>query len=77
MQLWCSIFLVICQTRISETLGKKLDGNYTRMQCVVLNKSRKQHPIKQQMHDHFTPFSQTIQIKQDMWRIAVEVKTNS
>ena len=29
--------------------------NYTRLLCIVLNKSRKQHSTKQQLYDHFTP----------------------
>ena len=30
----------------------------------VLNKSWKQHPTKQQLYDHLSPISQTIQVKQ-------------
>ena len=36
----------IIWTRMKH-LEKKLDGNSTRIQCFILNKSRKQHPTKQ------------------------------
>ena len=47
----------------NETLGEKLDGNYTRILHAVLNKSRKQHSIKQQLCGHLSPISQTIQVR--------------
>ena len=43
---------------------KKLDWNYTRMLRVVLNKSRKQYPTKQQLYGHFFLISQTTQERQ-------------
>ena len=42
---------------------KKLNGNYTRMLCAILNKSWKQHPTKQQFYSHLPPITQIIQIK--------------
>ena len=50
---------------------KKLDGNYTSILRAVLNKSSKQHHIKQQLYDHLPPISQ------DMLSTAGEIKTNS
>ena len=41
-----------------------LDSNCTRMLWAVLNKSWRQHPIKQQLFDHLPPILQTIQIRQ-------------
>ena len=43
---------------------KKLDGNYTRMLQAVLNKSRRQHPTKQQLYGHLPLIMKTIQIRQ-------------
>ena len=37
---------------------KRLDGNFTRMLHAVLNSSRKQLPVKQQVYGHFFPISQ-------------------
>ena len=42
---------------------KKLDGNYTRILRDVLNKSCKQHSIKQHQYGHLPPISQTIQLR--------------
>ena len=42
---------------------KKLDGNYKRMLYVILTKSWKQHPTKQQLYGHLTFFIETIQVK--------------
>ena len=42
-------------------MQKKLDGNYTRMLRVILNKSRRQHPTKQQLYGHLPPIMKTIQ----------------
>ena len=41
---------------------KKLDGNYTRMLRVILNRSWRQHPTKQQLYGHLPPITKTIQI---------------
>ena len=37
---------------LTKCLEKKLDVNYTRMLYFILNKSRKQHPTKQQLYGH-------------------------
>ena len=42
---------------------KKLDGNYTRMLWVILNKSWKQNPTKQQLYGHLPPITKTIQVR--------------
>ena len=53
------VLLYDCTTWIrTKRLKKKLDGKYTRMLHVVLNKS-----WKQQMYDHLFPISQTIQVR--------------
>ena len=40
---------------------KRLDGNYTRMLCAVLNNSWKQHTTKPQLYSHLPTISQIIQ----------------
>ena len=44
-------------------MEKKLDINYKRMLWVVLNKSWRQNPIKQQLYGHLPPFMKTIQVR--------------
>ena len=54
-----------CTTRtLTKRMEKELDGNYTRMLGVILNKSSKHHPTKQQLCDHLPPISKTIQVRQ-------------
>ena len=43
--------------------GRKLDGNYTRMQQAIMNKSWRQHPTKQQLYDHLPPITKTIKVR--------------
>ena len=38
---------------------KRLDRNYTRTLCAVLNKSWKQHPTKQLQYGHLSPILQS------------------
>ena len=45
-------------------MGKKLDGNYTRILRAILNKSRSQHPTNQQLYGHQPLIRETIKI----WR---------
>ena len=48
-----SILLHGCTTwTLLNGLGKKLDGNYTRMLRAILNKSWRQDPTKQQLYGH-------------------------
>ena len=45
-----SILLYGCTTwTLTKRMEKMLDGNYTRMLQAILNKSRRQHPTKQQL----------------------------
>ena len=59
-----SILLYGCTTRtLTKRLEKKLDGNYTRMLRTVLNKSRRQHPLRHQLYGHLPPITKTIQVR--------------
>ena len=59
-----SILLYGCTTWTqTKCLEKKLDGTCTRMLWVILNKSWKQHPTKQQLYGHHPPISKTIQTR--------------
>ena len=59
-----SILLYGCTTwTLTKRMEKKLDGNYTRMLRVLLNKSWRQHPTKQQLYDHLPPITKTIQVR--------------
>ena len=58
-----SILLYGCTTwMLTKRMEKRLDGNYTRMLRVILNKSWGQHPTKQQLYGHLTPITKTIQV---------------
>ena len=46
---------------LTKRMEKKLDGNYSRMLRAILNKSRRQHPTKQQLYGHLLPIIKTIQ----------------
>ena len=48
---------------LTKQIKKKLDWNYTRIVHDLLNKSWKQHPIKQQLYDPLSPISQTKQVR--------------
>ncbi len=59
-----SILLYGCTTWTkTKRLGKKLDGNYTRMLRAILNKSWRQHPTKHQLYGHQPPITKTIQFR--------------
>ena len=48
-----SILLYGCTTwTLTKRMEKKRDDNYTGMLRAILNKSRRQHPTKQQLFDH-------------------------
>ena len=71
-----SILLYGCTTwTLTKWLGKKLDGNYTRMLRATLNKSWRQHPTRHQMYGHLPPITKTIQLRRT--RHAGETGTNS
>ena len=59
-----SILLYGCTTwTITKRMEKKLDDNYTRMLRTILNKSRRQHPTKQQLYGHLPPITKTIKVR--------------
>ena len=59
-----SILLYGCTTwTLTKRMEKKLDVNYTRMLRAILNKSWRQHPIKQQLNSHLPPITKTIKIR--------------
>ena len=59
-----SILLYGCTTwTLNKRLKKKLDGNYTRMLRVILNKSWRQHPTRHQLYGHLPPITKTIQVR--------------
>ena len=47
----------------NERMEKKFDYKYTRMPRAILNKSWKQHPIKQQLYGYMHPITKTIQVR--------------
>ena len=49
---------------LTKRMEKKLDSNYSRMLWVILNKTWRQHPTKQQVHGHQPPITKTIQVRQ-------------
>ena len=60
-----SILLYGCTTwTLCKRIKKKLDGNYTRMLRAILNKSWRQHPIKQQLYGYLPPITKTIHVRQ-------------
>ena len=48
---------------LTKRMKKKLDGNYTRMLRAILNRSRRQHPTKQQLYGYLPAITKTIQIR--------------
>ena len=58
-----SILLYRCSTwTLTKRMEKKLDGNYTRMLRVILNKSWRQHLTKRQLYGHQTQITKTIKV---------------
>ena len=59
-----SILLCGCTTwTLNKHIEKKLDGNYTKMLWVILNKSWRQHPTKQQLYGHLPPIMKTNEVR--------------
>ena len=59
-----SILLHGCTTwTLTKRLEKKLDGNYTRMQRAILNKSWRQHPTRHQLYSHLPLITKTIHVR--------------
>ena len=77
-----SILLYGCTTwTLTKWLEKKLDGNYTRMLWVILNKSWWQHPTRHQLYGHLPPITKTIQVRRTRhaghcWRSRDELKSD-
>ena len=58
------ILLYGCTTwPLTKCMGKKLDGNYTRMLQALLNKSWRQHSSKQQLYSCLPPITKTNQVR--------------
>ena len=58
------ILLYRCTTwTLTKRMEKKLGGNYTRMLRVILNKSWRQHPTKQQLCGHLRTITKTINVR--------------
>ena len=59
-----SILLYGCTTwTLTKRIEKKLDGNYTRMLPAILNKSWRQHSIKQQLYGRLPPITKIIKVR--------------
>ena len=48
---------------LTKRMGKKLDGNYTRMLRAILNMSWRQPPTKQHLYGYLLPITKTIKIR--------------
>ena len=76
------ILLYGCTTwTLTKHIEKKLNGNYTRMLREILHKSWRQHPTKQQLYDHLSPITKTIQVRRTRhvghsWRSRNELITD-
>ena len=55
---------------LTKRMEKNLDSNYTRMLQAILNKSRRQHPTKQQLYGYLPPITKTIKVRRTRhcWR---------
>ena len=73
-----SIMLYGCTTwTLTKRLEKKLDGNYTRMLRVILNKSWRQHPTKHRYTATCLPSRKLFKLDEpDMQDIAREARTS-
>ena len=59
-----SILLYGCtRWTLTKCMGKKLDGNYSRILRAILNKSWRQHSIKQQLYGDLPPSTKTIEMR--------------
>ena len=59
-----SVLLYGCTTwTLTKRMEKKLECNYTRMVQAILNKSKRQHPTKQQLYGHLPTITKTIQFR--------------
>ena len=59
-----SVLLYGCTSwTLTKCMEKTLEDNYTRMLQAVLNKSWRQHSIKQQLYSHLPPIKKSIQVR--------------
>ena len=59
-----SILLYECTTwTLTKRIGKKLEGNYTKMLQAILNKSWSQYFTKRQLYVHLPPITKTIHVR--------------
>ena len=71
-----SILLYRCSTwTLTKRMEKKLDGNDTRMQWAILNKSLRKHATKQQLYGYLPPIMKTNKVRRT--RHSGEVRTSS
>ena len=62
-----SILQYGCTTwTLTKRIEKNLDGNYTRMLRIILNKSWRQHPTKYQLYGHLPSITKTKLDEPDM-----------
>ena len=54
---------------LTKCIEKKPNGIYSRMLCIIVNKSWKQHLMKQQLYSHSLPIFKSIQVR---WKRHVE-----
>ena len=54
---------------LTKRVGEKLDGNYARMLCAVLDKSLKPIPPKQQMYGHLLPLLQIVLVRRTKYTV--------
>ena len=76
------ILLYGCTTwTLTKRMEKKIDGNYTRILQVLVNKYWRQHATKQRLYGHLLPISRPIQIRRTghaghCWRSKDELISN-
>ena len=59
-----SILLYRCTSwTLTNCMGEKLDGNYTRMLQAILNKSWRQHSTKHQLYGHLPSITKNVKVR--------------
>ena len=74
-----SILRYGCSTwTLTKCMEKKLDGNCSRIQRAILNKSWWQHLIEQELYGHWPPITKTIRTRYvgHCWRSKDELMSN-
>ena len=79
MHFFQAAIVLVLQNGANKSYGEKLDSNYTKMLRAILNKSRRQHPRKQQLYGHLQSITKTIHEldESDMQDTVSEVRMNS